>query len=85
MGYPMAGYLARAGHEVTVFNRTRARADKWLSEHNGTLAETVNEAAKDAEILFTCVGNDDDVREVHRHYHVPASNTAVGRIILENA
>jgi 3-hydroxyisobutyrate dehydrogenase-like beta-hydroxyacid dehydrogenase len=64
MGYPMAGYLSRAGHQVTVFNRTRARADQWLSEYAGMLAETVNEAAQDAEILFTCVGNDDDVREV---------------------
>jgi 3-hydroxyisobutyrate dehydrogenase len=64
MGYPMAGHLARAGHEVTVFNRTREKAQRWLSEFGGQLAETPADAARRAEFIFACVGNDDDLREV---------------------
>ena len=64
MGYPMAGYISKAGHKVTVFNRTKSKADKWISEYQGKLAETPAEAAKDAEYIFTCVGNDNDLREV---------------------
>ena len=64
MGYPMAGYISKAGHNVTVFNRTKAKAEKWISEYKGKIAETPAEAAKDAEYVFTCVGNDNDLREV---------------------
>ncbi len=64
MGYPMAGHLARAGHEVTVFNRTAAKAQKWVEEFGGSLASSPAEAARAAAIIFTCVGNDDDVRDV---------------------
>lgn len=64
MGYPMAGYLAKNGHDVTVYNRTAAKADAWCQEFGGRSAATPAEAAKDAEIVFSCVGNDDDVREV---------------------
>jgi 3-hydroxyisobutyrate dehydrogenase len=64
MGYPMAGYLARAGHTVTVFNRTRARADRWAAEFNGTVAPSPAAAADGAEFVFCCVGNDDDLRAV---------------------
>lgn len=64
MGYPMAGYLARAGHEVSVYNRSSARRDQWLAEFNGQSHETPAEAAKDAEFVFMCVGNDNDVRSV---------------------
>ena len=64
MGYPMAGYISKAGHNVTVFNRTTAKAEKWVNEYKGKLAETPAEAAKDAEYIFTCVGNDNDLREV---------------------
>ncbi len=64
MGYPMAGYLVKAGHEVTVFNRTTGKADQWCAEHGGTRADTPGKAAADAEIVFACVGNDDDVRAV---------------------
>lgn len=64
MGYPMAGHLAKAGHEVTVFNRTAVRAEAWASEHGGTTAPSPLEAAKGAEMVFTCVGNDDDLRAV---------------------
>ena len=64
MGYPMAGYISKAGHNVTVFNRTKSKAEKWVSEYNGKMAETPAEAAKNAEYIFTCVGNDNDLREV---------------------
>ena len=64
MGYPMAGHLAAAGHEVVVYNRTAARAQQWLSEHPGTAAPAPAEAAASAELVALCVGNDDDVREV---------------------
>ena len=64
MGYPMAGYISKAGHNVTVFNRTKSKAEKWVSEYKGEMAETPAEAAKDAEYVFTCVGNDNDLREV---------------------
>lgn len=65
MGYPMAGHLAgKGGHTVTVFNRTPARAAAWVSEHGGTAAPTPAEAARGQEIVFACVGNDDDLRQV---------------------
>ena len=64
MGYPMAGYISKAGHNVTVFNRTKSKAEKWIGEYNGKMAGTPAEAAKDAEYIFTCVGNDNDLREV---------------------
>jgi 3-hydroxyisobutyrate dehydrogenase-like beta-hydroxyacid dehydrogenase len=64
MGYPMAGYLKKAGHEVAVFNRTTAKAEEWCSLYGGERAATPAEAAKNAEIVFCCVGNDDDVRAV---------------------
>lgn len=64
MGYPMAGHLANAGHNVTVYNRTTAKAQKWASEYQGQYAQTPSEAAKGAEIVFMCVGNDDDLRSV---------------------
>ena len=64
MGYPMAGYISKGGHNVTVFNRTKSKAEKWVSEYKGNIAETPAEAAKNAEYVFTCVGNDNDLREV---------------------
>jgi 3-hydroxyisobutyrate dehydrogenase-like beta-hydroxyacid dehydrogenase len=64
MGYPMAGYLSKAGYDVCVYNRTRANALRWLGEYEGRAVETPADAAADAEIVFTCVGNDDDVRAV---------------------
>ena len=65
MGYPMAGHLKnKGGHEVTVYNRTRAKAEKWVGQHGGALAETPAEAAKDKDFVFACVGNDDDLRSV---------------------
>ena len=64
MGYPMAGYISKAGHNVTVFNRTASKADKWLTEYNGLKADTPAKAAAGADYIFTCVGNDNDLREV---------------------
>jgi 3-hydroxyisobutyrate dehydrogenase len=64
MGYPMAGYISKGGHNVTVFNRTKSKAEKWVKEYKGKLADTPAEAAKDADYVFTCVGNDNDLSEV---------------------
>ena len=64
MGYPMAGHLVKAGHEVTVYNRTTAKAEAWVKEHGGTLGATPAEAAKGADFVMACVGNDDDLRSV---------------------
>jgi 3-hydroxyisobutyrate dehydrogenase len=64
MGYPMAGHLRRAGHQVTVYNRTAAKAAQWVGEYGGASDATPEAAAKDADIVFACVGNDDDLRAV---------------------
>ncbi|MBS0327131.1 MAG: NAD(P)-dependent oxidoreductase [Proteobacteria bacterium] len=64
MGFPMAGHLARAGHAVAVYNRSAAKAAAWVEQHGGRAAATPADAAKDAEIVMMCVGNDRDVREV---------------------
>ena len=64
MGYPMAGHLARAGHDVTVYNRSAPKAQAWVAEHGGRAAATPREAAAAAEFVFACVGNDDDLRAV---------------------
>ncbi|MBL9035231.1 MAG: NAD(P)-dependent oxidoreductase [Rhodospirillaceae bacterium] len=64
MGFPMAGHLKKNGHEVTVYNRTKAKAEKWAATHGGKAAATPAEAAKGAEIVFACVGNDDDLRSI---------------------
>ena len=64
MGFPMAGYLQKAGHDVTVYNRTPAKADNWVAEYGGASAPTPREAAKDAAFVMACVGNDDDLRAV---------------------
>ncbi len=64
MGYPMAGHLAAAGHRVTVYNRSPAKAAQWVAEHGHASAATPREAAANAEIVFACVGNDDDLRSV---------------------
>ncbi len=64
MGYPMAGHLAAAGHDVTVYNRSGAKAAAWAAAHGGRTAPTPREAARSAEFVFACVGNDDDLRAV---------------------
>ena len=64
MGYPMAGHIAGAGHEVTVYNRTAAKADAWVAQHGGAAAATPAAAAAGADIVLSCVGDDPDVLEV---------------------
>ena len=64
MGFPMAGHLAAAGHEVTVYNRTAARAEAWAAKHGGRRQPTPAAAAKGADFVFACVGNDDDLRSI---------------------
>ena len=64
MGFPMAGHLLRAGHDVTVYNRTTAKAEEWVERFGGHMALTPREAAADCDVVFTCVGNDDDLRSV---------------------
>jgi len=64
MGYPMAGHLAKAGHDVTVFNRTADKASKWVNQYGGHSAASPADAARNADIVLMCVGNDDDVRAV---------------------
>jgi 3-hydroxyisobutyrate dehydrogenase len=64
MGYPMAGHLVKNGYDVTVFNRTVTKADQWVSEFGGAMATSPAAAATDASYIFTCVGNDDDLRSV---------------------
>ncbi|NBQ27276.1 MAG: NAD(P)-dependent oxidoreductase [Rhodobacteraceae bacterium] len=64
MGYPMAGHLKAAGHDVTVYNRTTAKLEKWAEQYGGSYATTPREAAKGADFVMACVGNDDDLRSV---------------------
>jgi len=64
MGYPMAGYISKAGHNVTVYNRTKSKSEKWIKEYKGKIAETPDAAAKESDFVFTCVGNDEDLKEV---------------------
>ena len=64
MGFPMAGHLQAAGHDVTVYNRTAAKAEKWVAAHGGKMAATPAEAAAGADMVMACVGNDDDLRSV---------------------
>jgi 3-hydroxyisobutyrate dehydrogenase len=64
MGYPMAGYISKAGHDVTVYNRTGSKADKWVAEFKGIKADTPAKASEGADFIFTCVGNDNDLKEV---------------------
>ena len=84
MGYPMAGHLARAGHEVTVYNRTTAKARKWADEHGGTFAETPAEAATGAEFVMAWVGNDDDLAQVCRGEDGAFAGMTKGAILVDH-
>jgi len=84
MGYPMAGYLAKSGQDVVVYNRTAAKSKKWCSEHTGTSAATPAEAAKGADVVFTCVGNDDDVREVILDEQGALAGMSAGSILVDH-
>lgn len=84
MGYPMAGHLTRAGHEVTVFNRTTARAEAWQGECGGHVAPTPAAAAKDQDAVMLCVGNDDDVREVTTGEHGALPSMREGALLIDH-
>ncbi|UZG44174.1 NAD(P)-dependent oxidoreductase [Caldimonas thermodepolymerans] len=84
MGYAMAGHLARAGHKVTVYNRTTAKAERWVQEYGGTLAKTPAEAAQGADIVFACVGNDDDLRSVTTGEHGAFAAMKAGAIFVDH-
>ncbi|KUO54893.1 MAG: oxidoreductase [Sphingomonadales bacterium BRH_c42] len=89
MGGPMAGHLAAAGHRVTAYNRTRSRAEEWLAVqqgggHNAALAATPAEAARDARIVFTCVGNDDDLAEVALGEHGALGAMSRGALLVDH-
>ena len=85
MGYPMAAHLKnKGGHEVTVYNRTTAKAEQWVAEHGGAYAATPAEAAKGAEFVFCCVGNDNDLREVTIGDDGAFDPMAVGSTFIDN-
>lgn len=84
MGYPMAGHLAKTGHDVTVFNRTASKAANWCEQFNGQSAATPAEAASDAEFVFCCVGNDDDVRQVILGDDGVLSGISPGSILVDH-
>lgn len=84
MGFPMAGYLAKAGHEVTVYNRTAEKAALWQDKFAGELASVPAAASVNAEIVFTCVGNDDDVREVILGEQGVLGAVSTGAVIVDH-
>jgi len=84
MGFPMAGHLAAKGHDVVVYNRTFAKAEAWTAKHKGTAARTPKEAAAGREIVFSCVGNDNDVRAVVLGENGAFAGMAPGAILFDN-
>jgi 3-hydroxyisobutyrate dehydrogenase-like beta-hydroxyacid dehydrogenase len=84
MGYPMAGYLAKSDHDVVVYNRTAAKAEAWCSEFAGTSADSPAAAASSADMVFICVGNDDDVREVVLGDHGVLDAMQDGAVVVDH-
>jgi 3-hydroxyisobutyrate dehydrogenase len=84
MGYPMAGHLAAKGHAVTVYNRSPARAEKWVAQHGNASAATPAAAAEGAEIVFSCVGNDDDLRSVTLRADGALAGLASGAVLVDH-
>jgi 3-hydroxyisobutyrate dehydrogenase-like beta-hydroxyacid dehydrogenase len=84
MGYPIAGFLAKAGYEVVVYNRTGSKAENWTRQFGGRLAATPGAAAQGAEIVFCCVGNDADVRDVILGEHGILSGVSAGAIVVDH-
>lgn len=85
MGYPMAGHIAsKGGHEMTVYNRTAAKAEKWVSAFGGKAAATPKEAAAGADLVFTCVGNDDDLRSVTTGADGCIQALKAGAVLIDN-
>ena len=85
MGFPMAGYISKAGHNVTVFNRTKSKAEKWVSEYKGKMANTPAEAAEGADFIFTCVGNDNDLKEVSLGENGLFKTAKKGSVYVDNS
>ncbi|MDP2715702.1 NAD(P)-dependent oxidoreductase [Rheinheimera sp.] len=84
MGYPMAGYLQQKGYQVTVYNRTAAKAEKWAAQYGGTYAETPAKAAQGATLVFICVGNDNDVRSVVYGEQGVLAGMAAGAVLIDH-
>ncbi|MBM6594641.1 NAD(P)-dependent oxidoreductase [Microvirga pudoricolor] len=84
MGYPMARHLREKGHDVTVYNRTFAKAEKWVSENGGRAAKTPREAAEGQEFVFACVGNDDDLRQVMAGEDGAFHGLESGAVVVDN-
>jgi 3-hydroxyisobutyrate dehydrogenase len=84
MGFPMAGHLKTRGHDVVVFNRTRAKADAWAERFGGPIAATPKEAAQNADFVFTCVGNDDDLRSVTLGSHGAFASLRPGAVFVDH-
>jgi 3-hydroxyisobutyrate dehydrogenase len=84
MGYPMAGHLVKAGHACTVYNRTRTKAETWVKEFGGNTADTPAEAATDADFVFACVGNDDDVRSIAYGDHGAFAGMKKGAVFIDH-
>jgi len=85
MGYPMAGHIAKAGHAVTVYNRTAAKAEKWAAEHGGASAATPAAAASEADFVFSCVGDDPDVLEVALGSNGAIGAMKAGSVYIDNS
>ena len=84
MGYPMAGHLQTAGHQVTVYNRTATKAEAWVEQHGGASAATPREAASGADLVCLCVGNDDDVRSVVLGEEGILAGLSAGAIVVDH-
>ena len=84
MGYPMAGYLAKAGHDVSVYNRTTTKAEAWVKEFGGAYSDTPREAANGAEFVMSCVGNDDDLRSVCLGENGAFAGMASGSVFVDH-
>lgn len=84
MGYPMAGHLAKAGHNITVYNRSSAKAQQWLTEYSGRSASSPKEAAQNADLIFICVGNDDDLRQIMLAEAGVLAGLKKGKIVVDH-
>ena len=84
MGYPMAGHLKKAGHQVTIYNRTASKAEQWVQEYGGMKASTPADAAKEADFVMACVGNDDDLREITCGTNGAFSEMSQGSVFIDH-
>jgi len=84
MGYPMAGHLKKAGHQVTIYNRTASKAEQWVQEYGGMKASTPADAAKEADFVMACVGDDDDLREITCGTNGAFSGMSQGSVFIDH-